>query len=156
MTTVLHRLFTTGVSLFILAVLLGQAYASFGPMFGVGTGFRFWPIVSYAMYSRAHYDGETVDVYDLLEGTLSDGTVVEISRDSLGLSFWFYRHLVADLKKDDPVAVQLLIDNFRSGNELVEVRVMSYPIMVTRTGPMEKPSEVLHRITLDGRELARQ
>lgn len=156
MTIVLHKLYKAGVSFFILAVLLGQAYASFGPILSMGTGFRFWPVVSYAMYSRAHYDGETVDVHDLLEGTLSDGSVVEIPRDSLGLSFWFYRNLVRDIKKDDPVAVQLLVDKFRWGDELVEVRVKSYPLMVTRTGPMEKPSEVLHRVAVQNRELALQ
>ena len=156
MQTLFERLYVTAVSCFIAAVLLLQAWASFGPLVGGGSGFRFWPIVSYAMYTRAHYDGETVDVQELLEGTLSDGSIVDITMDSLSLNIWFYRNLVRDLKKNDPAAIALLVNRYRNGQELVEVRVKSYPLMVTRNGPAKKPSEVLHRLKVPARELARQ
>jgi hypothetical protein len=148
--TILNRAYVVSASCFIAAVLLGQAYVTFSPVLGSNAGFRFWPIVTYAMYSRAHYEGETVEVYDLLEGTLNDGTVVEIPMDSLGLSIWYYRNMLKGLRNQDPVAIKLLTSRFRWGDDLAEVRIKSYPLMVTRDGPAEKPSELLYSLTMPG------
>lgn len=153
---ILHRLYVVTVSGFIAAVLLLQAWATFGPVVGGGSGFRFWPIVSYAMYTRAHYDGETVDVHEFIEGTLRDGSIVDISMESLKLDVWFYRNLIRELKENDPTAVAVLVERQRNGRDLVEIRFKSYPLMVTRNGPAEKPSEVLYQMKIPPLELAQQ
>lgn len=156
MSSALHSLYRIAISVFVTAVLVGQSIVTFAPIFGESFGMRFWPIISYAMYTRAHFEGDTVEVYELLEGTLRDGSIVEIPMESLGLGIWYYRNLVKGLKKEDPVAIDMLIDRYRWGDELTEIRIKSYPLMVTRNGPAEKPSEIRYHLTIPNRQPAEQ
>ena len=130
------------VSVFVSFVLLFQAIISLGPVVGIEIGTRFWPILNYAMYSGSFREGDTVNVYKLLEGVTEDGTTIDISMDTLGMSLWHYRDLVRDLESGRDEAIQLVLNSVAPKSPLVEIRIKSFPMAVTRDGPREQPSEI--------------
>jgi hypothetical protein len=143
------RAYEVVVSVFIAAVLLAQA-ATLGDRY-LGTkigGRRFWPILSYMMYDDPHYAGETIKAYYPLEGVLKDGRVVEITREDLGLDFWNYLHLGDSLAQNQPAALNLLVTLYKKSNQLVELRVKTLPVMVTRQGQAYKAPEILRTIPI--------
>ncbi|HNP35096.1 MAG TPA: hypothetical protein PKK10_04530 [Woeseiaceae bacterium] len=131
------------ISLFVGSVLLLQAIISIAPVFGGTSGSRYWPILGYAMYSRSYSEGDFVDIYRLLEGVAEDGTIIPIPKESLGLHLWHYRNLVRDLQQGRKGAFEHLFSKLPPGTDIVEIRVKSFPVAVTRDGPVEKDSVVL-------------
>ena len=89
MISIFNSSYRIAVAFFVTSVLVGQCVVTFAPLFGQSFGTKYWPIISYRMYSRAHYEGDTLYVYDLLEGAQSDGSVVEIPMERLGLGTWY-------------------------------------------------------------------
>ena len=138
------------VSLFIAGVLLLQAATMGDRYFDTRLGGRrLWPILSYFMYDDAHYEGETIRAYYPLEGTLRDGTVVQIVKEDLGLSFWNYMHLGNRLAQNPPADVTILLKLYQKSDQLVEVRVKTLPLMITRTGQAYKAPVVVRTIPVD-------
>ncbi len=140
------------VSAFIGISLVFQAIIALGPIGGLNIGTKFWPFVNYAMYSRSFKEGDFVDYYRLLEGITRSGERIEIPMESLGLHLWHYRDLVRDLERQRPEALDLVLASLPPGIELVEIEVKSFPVAVTRSGPVEQGSIVLDRIPVPAKE----
>lgn len=143
-----YEIFISG---FIIVMLSMQAAKSTGLLkaMGIGRDRHLWPILSYHMYSRVRLEGDYVEAYDLVQGVRSDGSIVDISKEDLKLGLWHFRHMIRGLKDQDPGAIQLLTSRFASSKDLKEVRILSFPVMVTRDGPADKPSEILALIPLN-------
>jgi hypothetical protein len=103
------------------------------------------------MYSRSFQEGDFVDIYRLLEGVTQEGEVVPIAKESLGLHLWHYRNLVKDLERRRPEAFEHLQRSLPDGIRLREIRVLSFPVAVTRAGPIEQDSIVLATIPIPSR-----
>ncbi len=136
------------VSIFVGFVLILQMVVSLGPVFGLEIGTRFWPIVNYAMYSRSFEDGDTVEIYRILDGVTENGEKVELSMDVVGMHLWQYRDLGRDLENGNRDAIEFVATFVPAGQKLQEIRIMSFPIAVTRDGPIEQESQVLAIIPL--------
>lgn len=134
------------VSVFVAFVLAFQAIISFGPIVGVNVGTLYWPLVNYAMYSRSFQEGDFIDYYRLLEGVTGDGRTIAIPMESLGLHLWHYRTLVRDLEGGRKEAFEHVYRSLPPGTELTEIRVRSFPVIVTRDGPVEQGSKLLATI----------
>jgi hypothetical protein len=148
------RAYEVFVSLFIAGVLFLQAATLTDHYTGASLGGRkLWPILSYLMYDDPHYEGETIQAYYPLEGTLRDGTVVEINKEDLGLSFWNYLHLGDDLAKNRASAVNMLLRLYKKSSQLTEVRVKTLPLMITRTGQAYKAPRLVRTIPLNNGDI---
>jgi hypothetical protein len=136
------------VSIFVGFVLVFQSVVSLGPIFGIEINTRFWPIVNYAMYSRSFQEGDTVEVYRILEGVTEKGEIVDLSMDVVGMHLWQYRDLGRDIEKGNRDAIEFVVTFAPEGHRLEEVRIKSFPVAVTRDGPREQPSQTLAVIQL--------
>lgn len=143
------RVYQTFVTMFIAGVLLLQAGASSGFGFlNLGSRSR-WPFIGYRMYDDVHYEGETIQAYYELEGTLTDGTIVQIAREDLGLIFWNFLYLGNNLAENSPADVNLLLKLYPKANQLVEIRVKTLPLMITRSGQAYKPPVIVRTIPVN-------
>jgi hypothetical protein len=144
------RIYETLTSLFAAGILLAQAGVVIGAVVGDAgiSGKKFWPIVSYHMYSESRFEGETIEVHDLLNVVRADGTLVPVTKEELKLNLWDYRHLSKGLKRGDEIAVRIFQQRYPVWSDFEEIRVLSYPLMITRDGPAKKPSEVLASVPL--------
>ena len=133
---------------FVLFVLVFQFVVSMGPVVGIQIGTNFWPILTYAMYSKSFREGDTVNIYKLLEGISEDGSTIDITMDELHMHLWHYRNLIRDLENDVADAKQFVADSIETQSPLVELRIKNYPIKVTREGAVEQPSEILAIVSL--------
>lgn len=138
-----YRYLVTGFVVFVLGF---QALISFGPIVGLNLGTLYWPLLNYAMYSRSFKEGDFVDYYRLLEGVTPEGDVVAIPMESTGLHLWHYQDLVRDLERGRVEAFEHIYRSLPDGILLTEIRVRSFPVAVTRDGPVEKESILLATI----------
>jgi len=144
------RAYEIFISLFIAGVLLLQAATLVDRYTGASLGGRkLWPIISYLMYDDPHYEGETIQAYYPLEATLRDGSVVQINKEDLGLSFWNYLHLGDELAKNHDAAVNMVLRLYKKPDQLAELRVKTLPLMITRDGAAYKAPQVVRTIPLN-------
>ena len=136
------------VSIFVGFVLVFQSVVSLGPIFGIEINARFWPIVNYAMYSRSFQEGDTVEIYRILEGVTENGEIVDLSMDVVGMRVWQYRDLGRDIEKGNRDAIEFVTNFAPEGHKLEEIRIKNFPVVVTRDGPREQPSQILAVIQL--------
>jgi hypothetical protein len=144
----MQRIYELVITCFLCTTLLFQIVMVLRAATGHAGGARYWPILNYGMYDDPHHEGETINAYYLLEGTRTDGTTVQISASDLGFDFWNFLHLGQDLEQGRPDAVTMLLKNYKDGRQLTEIRVMSLPWKLTRTGAVNTPSTVLRRIPI--------
>jgi hypothetical protein len=147
----LDRAYQVIVSAFVAFVLIFQAIISLGPIVGIEIGTRYWPLLNYAMYSRSFREGDTVNIYFLLDGVRQDGSIVEITMDTVGMHLWHYRNLVEDLREGRQEAIDHVLQSVPPGSPLIELRVKTFPVAVTRQGPREQESKVVDVVSLANR-----
>lgn len=147
---VARKSYRIAVSAFVGFVLAFQAVISFGPIVGVNLGTGYWPLLNYAMYSQSFQEGDFIDYYRLLEGVTETGEVVPIPMESLNLHLWHYRALVGDLERGRPEAFAVIFESLPEGVQLREIRVKSFPVAVTRDGPVDQDSILLATIAVPG------
>ena len=142
-------LYETFVSGFIVLAFLAQLFAIAATPLKTGLGGKkLWPFLSYHMYSEVRHENQTVEVYDLLEGVRKDGSTTVINKEDLGLNLWDWRFLMSGLTQEKDASIHVFLNRYKYPNDLTEIRVLSYPVKVTREGPVEIPSQVLARIPL--------
>lgn len=142
----LHSAYQILVSTFVAFVLLFQTVISLGPIAGIEIGTQYWPLLNYAMYSRSFHEGDTVNVYRPIEVVTADGVATELTLDDLDLQLWHYRILGTDLENGNQDALDFLLAKVASGSAVTEIRIRSFPVVVTRAGPELHDSEILVRI----------
>jgi hypothetical protein len=102
------------------------------------------------MYSRSFREGDTINVYQLLEGITADGDTIKITMDDLHLHLWQYRDLVRDLMAGRQEPMGFVLGKIASDSPIVEFHVLTFPVVVTRAGPRDKPSERIAIIPVTG------
>ena len=151
--SLLANIYKSIVSAFVAFVLVFQAVISLGPIVGLEVGTKYWPLLNYAMYSRSFQEGDTVNVYRPIEIVTEDGAVTELSLDMLDLQLWHYRMLGRDLEDRRQDALDFLIEKTATASPLTEVRIKSFPVVVTRDGPELQESEILVRIFVESNRI---
>lgn len=149
----LNSLYRVGVSVFVGAVLAAQAATL--PITAMHAGFlrsKLFPIIEYPMYAPAHYEGERVTASWLIEGVLSDGRAINVSKEQLGVDIFDFANIMQPVLQHDPSATQSLVAMVRErvpgAERFDELRIKSYPMQVTRDGPKPLPSEVIVTIPI--------
>ena len=74
------------VSVGIIGCLFLQGFAVFTKHWRFYSSM--YPFLYYSMYSRAHYEGERIEVRYLVFAIFEDSTEEEILPEDLGLNFW--------------------------------------------------------------------
>jgi hypothetical protein len=154
-----QRIYRRLASTFIV-VTLGAQIATF-PVTLVHPGAlsgKLYPIIEYPMYADAHYDGERVTGRWLLRGVFAGGGEIDITEQSLGISFWDFNLLVHPVATGVPnspqmlKSIQSLLTVVRAreprAREFKMLRIDSYPMKVTRNGATPMPSETVVSIPM--------
>ena len=131
------------ISLFIGVVLALQLTVI---IFGIGA--RLYPFVTYGMYTRVHEDGEYLDIEYRIFAQLDSGTEIQIRPEDVGMNFWkLHRFANRILNGEDAEAQQLMsLYESRSGASVAQIRVATYPAIITRYGMQDAPSRTLRVI----------
>jgi hypothetical protein len=113
---------------------------------------RLYPIIEYPMYAEAHYEGERVTGRWILHGVLASGGQVNVSEDTLNISFWDYNFLVGSAVKREPNAIEHMIQVVRErdprAKEFTALVVENYPMKLSRNGGTPIPSEVVLSVSM--------
>jgi hypothetical protein len=144
------------VSAVIVAVLVLQAVATFDlfPRLLGRPSSYFWPFLDYPMYRRAHYEGETIEVYRVV-GLLEGGGETVIEPADLGLSFWKFRDgFVWAIRQRDGARLAVYAEHYRAraGRRLAALRLERAGHRVTRAGIEAVAPETLLTVDLGPRE----
>jgi hypothetical protein len=139
-----ERFYSAFVSLVVVIIL--------GAQLVVGLTFHgssYWPIVSYPMYARAHYDGDRLKEFRLFAETGS-GERIALDAEDFGYSFWIFRKNVhlAVLKGQTPGPL-LAAACAREGGGISELVLEDLGYFITRDGLVHGTPEVVRRIPVD-------
>jgi hypothetical protein len=130
------------LSALIGGVLLAQGVSGFR-----GTQYL-TPFLSYPMYSKAHFEGERLDVNHRVYAVLKSGERRYIDPDEdLNVDFWRYeRRFVTPLIKGRSDEVAPFVDAVVARYpDVTALEVDNYPMIITRAGPKPAPSQTIVR-----------
>ena len=99
-----------------------------------------WPLISYHMYSRAHYDGERLDHDYNVSAVLDNLDEVKIDPDDVNMKFWiFHNNIFLALRRNRVEDLAPIINNIcnRYDNRVIALTVRDLGIAITRDGPVE-------------------
>ena len=138
---------------FVASVTLFQLYISILPLTGKAMLGWYWPFIDYPMYHGAINEGNHIPVRTIVIARDSSGNETEITADMVGsgISLFRFLNLVQTLVKSDEEhtnLVNLLTSNLDNSDNIVEIDLLNYPLVITRDGAEEAPSELLKRIDL--------
>lgn len=139
----------------IVAFLALQLGVGFYPL--VGPGLKLdplvWPFLSYAMYSDAYFEGDSIDEY-VTVAVLADGTRDDIGTEDLDVDFWGLDALANALLDDNADAVRDYVAAYeeRSGARVTALRLESRPILMERSGPSIQPRTLVKLVEIDPSE----
>jgi len=130
----------------ILVVLAVQAIAALALTPGPVEKPPFlWPFLNYPMYSAPHYEGEGIPRFEVV-ATTSDGREIEVTKENLGTDFWIFRNaFLLPFEQQgmrDELEPGVGLFERRHGVSVVEVRLEDRPLVLTRDGTEDGPSEV--------------
>jgi hypothetical protein len=113
---------------------------------------KLFPILEYPMYAPAHYEGERVSASWLIDGILANGRVITISNDDLHVDIFDFVRIVHSVLDGEPTGIttlqELIQSRLSAAADIRQIRIKSYPLQVTRDGPVAMPSEVLMTIPM--------
>ena len=139
------------VSGFIVVILGLQAYATTFTAY-----LKSWPLISYPMYSSAHYDGERLDhAYDTY-AVLDNLDEVKIAPDDVHMMFWaFHNKIFLTLRKQKVEELAPVINDLceKYDDRVIALTVRDLGIAISRDGPVEglPPAEFGRvNVTCDG------
>jgi len=138
---------------FVASVTLFQLYISILPLTGKAMLGWYWPFIDYPMYHGAINEGDHIPVRTIVIARDSSGNETEITADMVGngISLFRFLNLVQTLEKSDEEhtnLVNLLTSNLDNSDNIVEIDLLNYPLVIKRDGAEEAPSELLKRIDL--------
>lgn len=139
------------VSLFILAILFLQTFASFGLVAKFFYMDRAWPFLDYPMYSQSKNVGDKIDDFTLL-GITADSSLLEIRPEDLNLSYWKYL--------EGPVAAVLYRSNNAllpyahlyvalTGRRIIGFALRNAPYVMEQGGFVKGPAEIVKMVYFD-------
>jgi hypothetical protein len=104
-----------------------------------------WPFLNYPMYSAPHYEGEGIPRFRVMVMT-ADGREIEVTKENLGTDFWIFRNAFLQPFENEGMRDELEpgVELFerRHGVTVVEVRLEDRPLLLTREGTADGPTEV--------------
>lgn len=111
-----------------------------------------WPFMDYPMYSRPHYEGDTVP-RERMYGVLGDSTEVRIQPSDLGLKYWWFRRgLIFSVVGEDTSDVRGYARLYapREGRSLTTFRLYHRPLVLRRWGAEPSPPVLAKEFRLGG------
>ena len=139
------------IATFVASITLFQLYISVLPLTGKAMLGWYWPFIDYPMYHGAIREGDHIPVRTIVIARDSSGKETEITADMVGVGFFRFLNLAQTLVSSDgghDNIISLLTHSVKSGNDLVEIDLLNYPLVITKDGAKAAPSELLKRIHL--------
>jgi hypothetical protein len=138
---------------FVVSVTLFQFYISILPLTGNAMLGWYWPFIDYPMYHGTINEGDHIPVRTIVIARDSSGNETEITANMVGSGIGLFRflNLAQTLIKSDEEHtnhINLLISNLDNSDNIVEIDLLNYPLVITKDGAEEAPSELLRRIDL--------
>lgn len=136
---------------FVSAIAAFQFYISIAPLTGRPLAGWYWPFIDYPMYRGTIREGDRIPVRTIVIARTSTGEEIEITADTVGLGIYRFENLVHTLTgsvKNHADIIDLLVRNLDSREDIIEIQLLNYPLVITRSGAKEVPSELLKRIQL--------
>ncbi|MBV9079698.1 MAG: hypothetical protein JO102_01110 [Elusimicrobia bacterium] len=124
------------LSLLIAGLIVLQASATFGRLTR-----RYWPVLTYPMYTEPHYAGDAVPFYSIA-GIEADGHETEIRADAVDLSLWkFMTGPVAQIKSGDAAGLRPFVEHAeaRLGRRFTALRLTQIDCRLTGSGVVREP-----------------
>lgn len=112
---------------------------------------HYWPFIDYPMYKGAIMEGERIPVRTIVMVRDSPRHEAEITADMVGLGIYRFENMVKVLMTSNdkqPDVINLLTRNLENSDNLVELDILNYPLVITKSGAKEAPSDLLKRIKL--------
>lgn len=141
----------TIILVFVASTILFQFYISILPLTGKPMLGYYWPFIDYPMYKGTIREGDHIPVRTIVIARYSSGKETEITADTVGLNFFRFENVIKNLKNSDKKntnIINFLTRNLDSGNSLIEIDILNYPLVITKNGAKKAPSELLKRINL--------
>ncbi|ERT05471.1 hypothetical protein M595_4559 [Lyngbya aestuarii BL J] len=113
---------------------LGSIFSFLPAAVNVGCDPALYPFISYAMYSRAKYEGQTARKRSFM-AKLTDGTEVSVDHKSLGMTDYNFKKYTAKLGKDEQTLSELLqLYEALNGNKIQELFIHVETYKITKDG----------------------
>ncbi|MEA5499170.1 hypothetical protein VB834_16950 [Limnoraphis robusta Tam1] len=125
---------------------LGQIFSFLPAAVNVGCDPLLYPFLSYAMYSSAKYEGETVKKYTLV-GKLTDGTEGVFNHKSLGMKDYKFKTYTANIQKDEQTLSEFIkLYEAKNGKQIQELLLNVDSYKITKDGIKIIPETVTKTI----------
>lgn len=138
------------VSLFVSCVLFLQFMVIPTKVINKPMAGKYWPIIDYPMYTKAHYEGDYINVHYPLHVTFADGQVEIYGPEKMNLGLWHYQHVISRLKwksgKYLPEVVPLILEMIGPSREVVKLDVYTYPLIIGKNGAETAPGKLLKSV----------
>jgi hypothetical protein len=149
------------ISLFIVAVIFMQAAATFRlfcppERFTQLSSWRVlceplgWPFINYPMYHAAHYEGESINYYQVY-AELEDGTEIAVYPEDLELNWWlFHRGIVASLLVEDEDGILFYAHMYEELHQtsIVAWRLENQPTVLKRGQTVQEAPQTVRHVSL--------
>ncbi|EAW38263.1 hypothetical protein [Lyngbya sp. PCC 8106] len=113
---------------------LGNIFSFLPAVVNVGCDPVLYPFLSYAMYSSAKYEGETVKKHTLM-AKLTDGTEAVFDHKSLGVKDYKFKTYAGNLEKDDKTLSEVLkMYEAKNGKQIQELFLNIDTYQITKDG----------------------
>ncbi|WP_413168162.1 hypothetical protein ACL6C3_15700 [Capilliphycus salinus ALCB114379] len=113
---------------------LGEIFSFLPATVNVGCDPVLYPFLSYAMYSSANYEGDTVKKHSLM-AKLNDGTEAVVNHKSLGLKDYKFKFYAANLEKDEKTLSEVLkMYEAKNGKQIQELFLNVDTYQITKDG----------------------
>jgi len=110
---------------------------------------RHWPVVTYPMYTKSYVEGDYINVKLILTIKNKAGEEIEITENQLGLTHWDFYTLVSKISRNSPNALDTFLEIYEDSDEADFVYVKTYPLRITKEGPIPAESKVLAEFRVD-------
>ncbi|MEO1395424.1 MAG: hypothetical protein AAFV90_21180 [Cyanobacteria bacterium J06634_5] len=114
-----------------------------------------YPFLNYGMYSRTKKEGVAVAQYHLM-AVFADGSEKRLMPEDLGTTdYWFHGMILRSLAGKDDSKIGPFIQAYEAaGNpSFVTLRLDNNPLVVTREGIDEPPTEMVYSLSIESLNL---
>ncbi|MGB7934978.1 MAG: hypothetical protein WCH04_22715 [Gammaproteobacteria bacterium] len=141
------------ITAFVSSITLFQFYVSILPLTGKPMGGWYWPFTDYPMYKGTINEGDHIPIRTIVIARDSSGKETEITANIVGGGIGLFRfsNLAKTLINSDEEhtnIINLLTRNLDNRDNIIEIDLLNYPLVITKKGAEEAPSELLKRIHL--------
>ncbi len=140
------------IGLVMGGILLLQAVATFGTLFGLHARSKFWPWTNYPMYEQKSEQGDRIDVTGIIFVVLDSGGRIQIKEEDLNIGFWKFFYLYNRLSLSEealPMDIDMVLKSTVTESEIVAIETYNYPLIIDKKGAVEVESTLRKRIDIE-------